>query len=231
MPLAVRWPSKIPAGRKVDDFVSLTDMVPTILDIAGVPIPEEVSGHSLRSVLESSKSGRVDEGRDFVVTAFERHTVARRNAVGYPMRALRTHRYAYIRNYEPDRWPAGDPDYNAPPQGFYGDVDRGATKTFLIEKSQDPKMRRYFLMSYGRRPGEEFYDMEKDPDQLSNVAADAAYAEVKQRLAKQLETFLKQHDDPRMRGETPWDTCPFTTTSVLKNPNWRIEGMPSALPQ
>ena len=150
VPLAVRWPSKIPAGRKVDDFVSLTDMAPTILDIAGVPIPEEVSGHSLRPVLESSKSGRVDDSRDFVVTAFERHTVARRNAVGYPMRALRTHRYAYIRNYEPDRWPAGDPDYNAPPQGFYGDVDRGATKTFLIEKSQDPKMRRYFLMSSKR---------------------------------------------------------------------------------
>ena len=79
--------------------------------------------------------------------------------------------------------------------------------------------------------GEELYDMEKDPDQLTNVAADPAYTGVKQRLAKQLETFLKQHDDPRMRGETPWDSYPFTTTIVLENPNWRIEGMPSALPQ
>ena len=231
VPLAVRWPGKIPAGRNVDDFVSLTDIAPTILDIAGVSIPEEVSGHSLRSVLESPRSGRVDESRDFVVTAFERHTVARRDAVGYPMRALRTHRFAYIRNYEPDRWPAGDPDYNAPPQGFYGDVDRGASKTFLIEKSQDPDMRRYFLMSFGRRPGEELYDMENDPDQLTNIAADPAYAEVKQRLANQLEAFLKQHDDPRMRGETPWDSYAFTTTEVLENPNWHIEGMPSALPE
>ena len=32
--------------------------------------------------------------------------IARRNAVGYPMRAIRTAKWAYIRNYAPDRWPA-----------------------------------------------------------------------------------------------------------------------------
>lgn len=231
VPFAVRWPGQIPAGRTVDDFVSLTDVAPTLLAVAGVEIPAEMSGRSLWPVLSSNRSGRVDESRNFVVTAFERHTVARRNAVGYPMRGIRTDGWAYIRNYAPDRWPAGDPDYNAPPQGLFGDVDRGASKSYLIENAESDEVRPYYLMSFGRRPAEELYDMEKDPDQLHNIAADPAYMETKQRLLWQLEEYLRGHDDPRMRGENPWDSYAFTTTSVFTNPNWKVEGLASPLPE
>ncbi len=231
VPLAIRWPGEIPAGRKVDDFVGLTDIAPTILDVTGIEQPAEMSGNSLWPVLQSSKSGLVDPARSFYVTAFERHTVARRNAIGYPMRALRTHKYALIRNYEPDRWPAGDPDYYAPPQGFFGDVDRGVTKTYLMEHSMEDDVRPYYLMSFGRRPAVELFDMEKDPHQLHNVADDPAYRETKQRLIWQLEAFLRDKGDPRMRGDTPWDTYEFTSFGVLKMPKWRTEGMPSPLPK
>lgn len=231
VPFAVRWPGHIPAGRRVDDFVSLTDVAPTLLEIAGVDVPEEVSGRSLWPVLRSHDSGLVDESRSFVVTAFERHTVARRNAVGYPMRAIRTDRWAYIRNYEPERWPAGDPDYNAPPQGLFGDVDRGAAKSYLIENAESDEVRPYYLMSFGRRPAEELYDMEDDPYQLHNIAADPAFMETKQRLQWQLEEYLRGHDDPRMRGENPWDGYAFTTDSVFTNPNWKTEGLKSPLPE
>ena len=120
VPLAARLPGVIPGGRSVDDLASLIDIAPTILEAVSVSIPEEMSGRSLWPIMQSEASGLIDESRDFVVAAFERHTIARRGGVGYPMRAIRTHDYAYIRNYEPDRWPAGDPDYNAPPQGFFG---------------------------------------------------------------------------------------------------------------
>lgn len=230
VPFAARWPGKIPAGRTVDDFVSLTDIAPTLLEIAGVEIPEEVSGRSLWPVLNSNGSGLIDGSRDFVVTAFERHTVARRNAVGYPMRAIRTAKWAYIRNYEPERWPAGDPDFNAPPQGFFGDVDRGATKSYLMANAESDAVRPYYLMAFGRRPAEELYDMEVDPDQLHNIAADPRYMETKQRLQWQLEEYLRGHDDPRMRGENPWDSYGFTT-NVFGNPNWKIEGVASPLPE
>ncbi len=230
VPFAVRWPGKIPAGRTVDDFVNLIDVAPTFLEIAGVEIPAEVSGRSLWPVLSSSASGVVDAARDFVVTAFERHTVARRNAVGYPMRAIRTAKWAYIRNYEPDRWPAGDPDYNAPPQGLFGDVDRGATKSYLMANAESDAVRPYYLMAFGRRPAEELYDMENDPDQLHNIAADPQYMETKQRLQWQLEEYLRGTGDPRMRGENPWDGYAFTT-NVFGNPNWKIEGVASPLPK
>ena len=230
VPLAMRLPGTIPGGRKVDDLVSLVDLAPTILDAASVDVPDIMSGRSLWSIAQSAESGLVDGSRDFVVTAFERHTIARRGGVGYPMRAIRTHEYAYIRNYEPERWPAGDPDYNAPPQGFFGDVDRGVTKSFLMANALDPKIRPYYLMSYGRRPAEELYDLDDDPHQLRNIAAEARLSEVKQRLIWRLNAYLQKHDDPRQRGETPWDTYPFIGTwPLLQNPDWKVEGMPAPL--
>lgn len=232
VPLAMRLPGTIPGGRSVDDLASLVDIAPTILEAASVEVPEVMSGRSLWEIARSEKSGLVDDSRDFVVTAFERHTIARRGGVGYPMRAIRTHKYAYIRNYEPDRWPAGDPDYNAPPQGFFGDVDRGVTKSFLMAHALDPEIRPYYLMAYGRRPAEELFDIEKDPHQLRNIAADPAMTEVKQQLIWRLNAYLQAHDDPRQRGAAPWDNYPFVSSwRLLSNPKWKMEGMPSPLPQ
>jgi hypothetical protein len=54
--------------------------------------------------------------------------------------------------------------------------------------------------------------------------------ETKQRLQWQLEEYLRGHDDPRMRGENPWDSYGFTT-NVFGNPNWKIEGVASPLPE
>ncbi len=231
VPLAMRLPDVIPGGRKVDDLASLVDLAPTILDAASVAVPEVMSGRSLWRIARSEKSGLVDASRDFVVAAFERHTIARRGGIGYPMRAIRTHRFAYIRNYEPDRWPAGDPDYNAPPQGFFGDVDRGVTKAFLMANALDPEIRPYYLMAYGRRPAEELYDIRSDPHQLRNLAADPAFAREKQELLWRLNAYLQEHGDPRQRGEAPWDSYPFVGSwSLLDNPNWKLEGMPAPLP-
>ena len=232
VPLAARLPGAIPGGRDVDDLASLVDIGPTILDAVSVSIPDEMSGRSLWPIMQSQESGLVDDSRDFVVAAFERHTIARRGGVGYPMRAIRTHDYAYIRNYEPDRWPAGDPDYNAPPQGFFGDVDRGATKTFLMANALEPAIRPYYLMAYGRRPAEELYDLRKDPDQLRNIASDPALTEIKQNLVWRLNEYLQEHDDPRQRGASHWDSYPFTNPwRLLQNPRWKIEGIASPLPE
>ena len=231
VPLAMRLPGQIPPGRRVDDLASLVDIAPTMLEAASVEVPDVMSGRSLWEIARSDREGLVDQSRDFVVAAFERHTIARRGGVGYPMRAIRTHKHAYIRNYEPDRWPAGDPDYNAPPQGFFGDVDRGVTKTFLIANALDENIRPYYLMAYGRRAAEELYDLEADPHQLRNIAEDPSMTEVKQELLWRLEAYLRAHGDPRQRGEAPWDSYPFTNPwRLLENPAWKTEGMPSRLP-
>jgi N-sulfoglucosamine sulfohydrolase len=224
VPLAVRWPRGIPGGRVAGGLVSLTDIAPTLLDMAGLPAPAEMTGRSLWPLLTAPAGSEVTPGREFVVTAIERHTICRRDGVGYPMRAIRTQRWSYIRNYEPARWPAGDPDFVGKAQGFYGDIDRGASKSFMVSHSDTDGVRKLFRLAFGRRPAEELYDLEADADQLVNLADVPEHAATKALLVQQLAAYLRETDDPRQRGETPWDTYPYYSTGIFANPAWRVEG-------
>lgn len=225
VPLAVRYPKRIPGGRVVDDIVNLTDVGPTLLEMAGVAVPEVMSGRSLRPTLTSRKDGLVDATRDFTVTAFERHIIARRNGLGYPMRSIRTHDFAYIRNYEPERWPAGGPEFVSSHQGFYGDCDKGASKTFILKHYQEPEIAPYYQLAFAKRPGEELYDMKNDPGQLKNLADDPKYAQIKKQLEARMVGYLKKTGDPRMKGLSPWDDYYFTDQRIFKFPNWKEKGM------
>jgi uncharacterized sulfatase len=209
MPLAVRWAARIKGGRIVDDFISHTDFAPTFLEAAGVKVPKEITGRSFLKVLLSGKSGCVDPKRSRVFTALERHAWCRPNGVGYPSRAIRTHRWLYIRNYEPDRWPAGGPDFESPHQSVYGDIDSGPTKMYMMEHKDDPIVAPLFKLGFGKRPGEELYDVGKDPAQIRNLADNPAYAKVKKKLREQLEQYQRDTKDPRIEGESPWDHYPY----------------------
>jgi len=209
VPLLVRYPAMIKAGRTVEDIVSLPDIPVTILELAGLSPTKQMTGRSLRPQLISEKSGRIDPSRDAAVIAFERHVWARPEGLGYPMRALRTDKHLYIRNYEPDRWPQGDPDFVSHAQGVIGDSDHCATKALLLEKKSDPSIGKYYNLAYAKRPAEELYDVEKDPDQLHNLAGDPQYQKLKDELRQRLERTLTETADPRMRGEAPWDGYPY----------------------
>ncbi|MHC4573751.1 MAG: sulfatase family protein [Planctomycetota bacterium] len=209
MPLAIRWGAKAKGGRVVDDSVSLTDIAPTCLEVADLDVPPETTGQSLLGILLSDKSGRAEPAHDRVFTAIERHTWCRPNGVGYPSRAIRTYRWLYIRNYTPDRWPAGDADFDSPHQSIYGDIDNGATKTYMIEHKNDPKVEPLFELCFGKRPAEELYDVTQDPDQVDNLAADPAFAEVKNKLREELEQYQRRTKDPRIEGKSPWDGYPY----------------------
>jgi arylsulfatase A-like enzyme len=177
----------------VEDFISLSDLAPTFLDICGLKPAGDMTGRSFLDVLISGKSGRVDPKRDKVFTGMERHTDRRAGGVGYPMRAIRTHDYLYIRNFKPDRWPAGDPE-------GYGDIDGSPSKTYMMERRDEPGVKRLFELAFGKRPAEELYDLRKDPDQLNNVADGPGYAKSKEKLAGALMAELKATKDPRALG-------------------------------
>ncbi|MFU8893265.1 MAG: sulfatase [Luteolibacter sp.] len=205
VPLAVRWPAGIPkAGRDVTDFVSLPDLAATFLDVAGVTAPDQMTAHSIVPLLTSEADGRIDPTRDHVLTGRERHTPAQEQGIsgGYPMRAIRTDEFLYIRNLKPDRWPEGTPDpekaHHA--DSWLGDADNGQTKYFLWVNREHPEVRPFYEMSYGKRPPEELYDLKKDPDQFHNVAEDPAYAAQRQQLATRLSEALRQAGDPRELG-------------------------------
>jgi arylsulfatase A-like enzyme len=205
VPLAVRWPAKVKGGRQLEDFVSFTDLAPTFLQLAGVKPPEEMTGRSLMTILTSDRAGRVDPARSFILVGKERHVPGQEapDMGGYPCRGIRTDHFFYIRNFRPDRWPAGTPHYEkAAVRGFWlADCDNGPTKTYMVEnRDKDAVHRKLYDLAFGKRPGEELYDLRKDPDQLNNVAAHAEYTAVKTRLAQQLLSLLRETGDPRVVG-------------------------------
>ena len=202
MPLAIRWGDKIKPGRVVDDFVSHSDFAPTILEAAGLEIPEVMTGKSLMHIFETSANGKIEPARDRVFTALERHTYCRPDGATYPIRALRTEEYLYIKNFEPDRWPTGGPDFISSNKTTHGDVDACPTKSFMLIKQNDYPME--FALGFGKRPGEELYLVKDDLGQVNNLADSPKYQNVKDSLANILISHLKATGDPRVSGEDPW---------------------------
>ena len=220
VPLLIRW-GGAQGGRVVDDLTSLTDLAPTFLELAGVAIPAVTTGRSLVPILKSDRSAQVDPQRTAVFTGRERHVEsARAGYLPYPQRAVRTPEYLYIINFRPDRWPLGDPnrlDGNNPPtveevtETTYvtlADEDAGPTKAWLVSQRNEPRWKPYFEWVYGKRPREELYDLRKDPHQVKNVAGEAAYAEARARLERQLLDELKRTEDPRLINDGSYFETP-----------------------
>jgi arylsulfatase A-like enzyme len=205
VPLAIRWPGVAKAGTVVDALVSLTDIAPTVLEGAGTVPSAAMTGRTLTPLLR----GGAQAGRDRVFLERERHANVRRGDLGYPARAIRTREYLYVRNFRPDRWPAGDPElYFA--VGPFGDIDGGPSKTLILDRRQDPSIATFFDLATARRPAEELYDLAKDPQQIVNVAGRAAYRAVQQRLRADLERWMRETKDPRsIEDDDRWDRFPY----------------------
>jgi len=216
IPLAVRWGSGIKKqGRVLDDFISTTDLAPTFLELAGVEVPEEMTGKSMMKLFHTTEEGFVDsEKRSYVLHGKERHVPAQEEHMGgYPSRVIRTHDFLYIRNFKPERWPNGTPNYlkAAIPYCWLGDCDNGPTKTYMVEnKDKDEQHLKLWELSFGPRPAEELYDCKSDPEQLVNLAADPAFDAIKEELAAQLLEQLALTGDPRViGGADAFDKVPY----------------------
>jgi len=213
-PFAVRWPARVKRGRTLEDFVNLADLAPTFLEAAGLKSLPEMTGRSLLGLLTGAEKPGL---RNEVFLERERHANVRRGDLSYPIRALRTRQFLYVRNFRPDRWPAGDPEpYHS--VGPFGDCDDGPTKQFILARRDEPQYRRFFELCFAKRPAEELYDLRKDPHQINNVAGRAEYAAVQQRLRARLERWMKETGDPRATvDDDRWDRYPYFGPA-LKNP-------------
>jgi arylsulfatase A-like enzyme len=198
-------------GRVLDDLASLTDLAPTFLELAGVKVPEVMTGRSYVPLLTSEKSGLVDPTRNAVFIGRERHVEnARDGYLPYPQRAICTHDHLFIVNFKPERWPLGEPyrldgdnvpsaeDITENTRVTLPDDDAGPTKAWLVGMRNDPKWKAHYEWVYGRRPMEELYDLKSDPHQTKNVATDPAYAKVRAELQQRLMEELKRTGDPRL---------------------------------
>jgi arylsulfatase A-like enzyme len=189
LPLAMRWGKGIKPGRVVEDFVNVRDLAPTYLELAGQRPHEQMTGRSLVNVLQSEKSGWVEEDRKVMLVGKERHDIGRPNDLGYPVRAIRTPDYFYVLNYHPDRWPACNPETD------FGNCDPSPTKEVIKLLGGH-----FYELAFGKRPAEMLFRLSSDPRCVNNIAGDPAFAYTKERLREEMLSMLKEEQDPRALG-------------------------------
>lgn len=196
VPFAVRWPCGIvKPGRTVDDFVSFVDLAPTFMEIAGVKWAETgMAPTAGRSLMELFRSDAKVAARDHVLIGRERTDIGRPHDEGYPIRGIIKGDDVYVENFEPARWPAGNPETG------YLDCDGGATKTFILEAHRRDPTNAFWEVCFGKRPAEERYDLRRDPDCMNNLALLPQNASLQSLLREQIENELREQGDPRLLG-------------------------------
>ncbi len=200
LPLAIMWKEGITnPGRKIEDFISFIDFAPTFLEIAGLEEEDSnmqpIEGKSFFDIISSKSGNLIDPTRNHVLLGRERQDVGRPGDVGYPVRGIVKENFIYTKNYEPSRWPAGNPETG------YLDTDGSPTKTAILEAHKTGEYTLPWELAFGKRGSEELYQIDKDFHAMVNLAEDPAFAVQKNKLKTQMEQELKEQQDPRMFGK------------------------------
>ncbi|MDB4695022.1 sulfatase [bacterium] len=251
MPLAIAWPARVSAGQDTDELVSLIDVTRSIFAAAGVEPAqaEQLSGRNLLSRIVKD-ADKVQPAREFVFSGRERHSSSRFNSLSYPCRCVRSKTHLYIRNFTPERWPAGTPQkylgakYDqegklvesrlSPEHGGYHDIDNGPTLMWMIANRAEPAVGKLLQAAVAKRPAEELFDIRQDPDCLSNLAGDPKFARVQAKLSDKLTEYLTETGDLRQTDPVAgqvWETYPrVSSLRWFPVPDWYKED-PTAAPQ
>jgi N-sulfoglucosamine sulfohydrolase len=196
VPFAAMWKNGIARpGRTVGDFVSFVDIAPTFIELAGITWAASgmapAAGRSLTDIFRAEPSS---PARDHVLIGKERTDIGRPHDWGYPTRGIIKGSSVYLENFEPTRWPGGNPETG------YLDCDAGATKTFILDAHRRNQADPHWALCFGLRPAVELYDLRDDPDCVRNLAGRPESAGEQDALREQLHAELRAQGDPRMDG-------------------------------
>jgi uncharacterized sulfatase len=203
VPLIVRWPGRIRPGSVVNDLVSLMDLGPTLLNVAGLEVPRYMQGQAFLGDKRPPARRCVYAARDRMDETYD------------IIRAVRDERFKYIRNYQPGKPYAQYIDY----------MDQMPTLREWRRLNKDGKLvgpqRNFFAPE---KLPEELYDTHADPDEVVNLAANPQYADVLKRMRGEHERFMKDTGDmalvpepellERMRPGGKWQTTAEPRVSV-----------------
>lgn len=212
VPLAIYWGDHIQPSQVVNTLTSSVDFFPTLLDAAGLPVRQGLSGQSLLPLVTGNASQYVS---DAIFAGRERHSSARYDNLGYPIRCMRSEDYLLIWNLHPERWPAGDPQsmsaagtLNQMHKAYY-DIDGSPSKTYIVNNYSDPQIKKYFDAAMARRSEFELYNLADDPYCMTNLADDPSSAQILETLQQKLMARLNTTGDTRL-GSNPeiWETYP-----------------------
>ncbi len=181
VPLAIRFPGRQLAGLTDERLISFIDLAPTVFSLTGAPLPDYLDGSAFLG------NQRAAMPRQFIHAAADRF-----DAEYDTKRAVRDHRFKYIRNLQPDL-------------GYYLPVsyrEQMATMQELLRLRDagelDEFQSQWFRTS---KPEEELFDTETDPHELFNLAEDPAYAERLIKMRTELNRWMKDTSDPGAMDE------------------------------
>lgn len=176
LPCIVKLPSNKFKGTKRDAFLSWVDITPTLLDFAGTDVKSypQLQGRSFRKTVEKDNNAGWNE----VYASHNLHEIT----MYYPMRMVRSGNYKLIWNIA----------HQLP---FPFALDLVQSNTWRSAKD---------LLYYGRRkkndlinrPAFELYNLEKDPDEINNLANLKTYGKILEELKSKLKAFQQKTKDP-----------------------------------
>ncbi|MEP0418025.1 MAG: sulfatase [Cyclobacteriaceae bacterium] len=183
-PFIVHWPSRITSGNVVSEsLISVIDIGPTVLEIAGIDKPSSFQGRSFSTLLTNSEESICEyvfaEHNWHVQTAHER--------------MVRSGDFVYIRNAYPWLPQICGIDFQNPQQ----ELKKMAAQGLLTEAQNDPLLE--------PRLPEELYDVKNDPYQIHNIAQDLAYRDILNSLRKIMDEWQSSTGDstPTFENATP----------------------------
>lgn len=171
VPLIIRWPAGgIAGGRVMPQMMSNVDFMPTLLDLAGVPAPDNLQGRSGAALL----SGESEEPiRDAIFAEHQAHALRDNTS-----RCIRTERYKLIRNFDPGRT-------------ILKPID--VTPQAVADHVQRPRRN-------GTRPFGQLFDLQKDPWEERDMSEDPEHAAVFRALSDRLWRWMEEVGDPILDG-------------------------------
>ncbi|WP_068473006.1 sulfatase family protein [Saccharicrinis aurantiacus] len=174
-----KWKHLFPAqaGERIDGFVSFVDFAPTILNLAGIEVPKQMDGIPfLGEGVKLSKLNKREETYGHADRFDEKYDL---------VRSYRKGKYKYMRSYQPFNIDGLYNDYRYQQVGYkewrslYDANKLNAIQSAFFEK----------------RAPEALYDIEADPHETVNLAADPAYAKTLAKMRKGLsQQFLSIND-------------------------------------
>jgi arylsulfatase A-like enzyme len=174
-PMIARWPGRIAPGSNSPSLVSSVDLAPTLLAVAGLEPGPTIQGRDASRLFEDPSASI----RQFAFAEHNWHDYAAHK------RAVRSDRYAYIRN--------GDATMPlTPPADAVRSPTFSEMKRLRDAGALTPEQRSCFTLP---RPDQELYDVQADPHQLNNLADDPRFAEVLETMRKALDSWSVETAD------------------------------------
>lgn len=179
VPMLGVWPGVFKAGERTAALVSTVDLLPTILDAVGAPVPGGLHGRSLRSTLD------VKQHREHLATEFHYHG----NSPFFPRRTIRDARFKLIHNLR-----AGQAK---PSTGIDGDAALS-----MARQGKFPGTRIGLAFERAANPPEfELYDLQTDPWEFDNLAGANEHATTLARLQGALMAWRRETNDPLLTSD------------------------------